>query len=35
VARTHVEFRSADGAEWVLPLGEIGYLIRQTSSEPR
>jgi hypothetical protein len=35
VARTHVEFRSADGAEWVLPVGEIGYLIRQASSDPR
>jgi hypothetical protein len=35
VARTHVEFRSTDGAEWILPIAEIGYLIRQASSEPR
>ena len=28
VARSHLEFRARDGAEWVLPLAEVGYVIR-------
>ncbi len=28
VAKGHVELRSRDGAEWILPLGEIDYVIR-------
>lgn len=35
VAKTHVEFRSIDGAEWVVPLGEVAYLIRQASFDSR
>lgn len=27
-ARTHIEVRAADGGEWVIPLAEIGYLVR-------
>jgi len=28
VARSHVEFRASDGGAWILPLGEIDYVIR-------
>lgn len=28
VARSHVELRTRDGAEWILPRSEIDYLIR-------
>lgn len=28
VARSHVELRGLDGAEWVLPLAQIDYVIR-------
>ena len=28
VASSHLEFRARDGSEWVVPLGEVGYLIR-------
>ncbi len=28
VARSHLEFRARDGSEWVVPLTEIGYVIR-------
>ena len=28
VARSHLEFRARDGSEWVVPLTEVGYLIR-------
>lgn len=26
--RTHIEVRGIDGSEWVVPLAEIGYLVR-------
>ena len=28
VAASHLEFRARDGSEWVVPLTEVGYLIR-------
>lgn len=28
VAGSHLEFRARDGSEWVVPLTEVGYLIR-------
>ena len=28
VARSHLEFRARDGSEWMVPLAEVGYLIR-------
>ena len=28
VAGSHLEFRGRDGSEWVVPLNEVGYLIR-------
>ncbi len=33
VARSHVEFRGRDGAEWVVPLTEIDLVIRQPAPE--
>lgn len=33
VARGHIEVCSRQGAEWILPLGEIGYVIRAGGRE--
>ncbi|MDQ3569786.1 MAG: hypothetical protein M3450_01145 [Actinomycetota bacterium] len=34
VARSHVEFTTSDGGAWILPLGEIDYLIRSSEASP-
>jgi hypothetical protein len=34
VARSHVEFRARDGGAWILPLGEIDYVIRACEPSP-
>lgn len=34
VARSHVEFRTGDGGAWILPLGEIDYVIRAFEPSP-
>jgi hypothetical protein len=33
VAESHVEFRTADGGDWVVPLSSIGYLVRQADED--
>ena len=34
VARSHVEFRGGDGAEWIVPLDQIDYVIRADDPSP-
>ena len=35
VAGSHLEFRGRDGSEWVVPLNEVGYLIRSPGRPSR
>ncbi len=35
VARSHLEFRARDGGAWILPLGEIDYVIRSCEPSPQ
>jgi hypothetical protein len=33
VASSHIEFRGRDGAEWIVPLTEIAYVVRQPAGD--
>lgn len=33
VASSHLEFRGRDGAEWIVPLTEIAYVVRQPAGD--
>ena len=33
VAPSHIEFRTRDGGEWVVPLGNISYVVREAPAD--
>lgn len=33
VASSHIEFRTRDGGEWVVPLGNISYVVREAPAD--